>query len=81
MEIVALTRCVFLHLVAKMTDWFLEQQINTKFYVKLKNNASITCAKLSKAYRGEAMKKSKVLNGIKGSHVKITNEGNAKHFL
>jgi hypothetical protein len=27
----ALKTCVFLHLVAKMSDWFLEQRINTKF--------------------------------------------------
>jgi hypothetical protein len=36
---------------------FLEQQINIQFYVKLGKNASNTCAVLSEAYGGEAMKK------------------------
>jgi len=36
-----------------MSDQFLEQQINIKFYVKLGKNASDTCAVLSKAYGRE----------------------------
>jgi len=32
--------CVFLRLVGEMSDRFLEQRINTKFCVKLGNNAS-----------------------------------------
>jgi len=38
----------------------LEQPINIKFCVKLGKNASDTCAMLSEAYEGEAMKKSSV---------------------
>jgi hypothetical protein len=44
-----------------MSNLFLEQRINIKFYVKLGNNASDTCAMLSEAYGREAMKKSSVL--------------------
>jgi hypothetical protein len=51
---------VFLHLVAKMNDLFLEQRINIKFCVKLGKNASDTYAVLFKAYAGEGMKKSNV---------------------
>jgi len=43
--------CVFLHLVAKMSDQFLEQEINIKFCVKLQ---------LYSVLRGEAMRKSSV---------------------
>jgi hypothetical protein len=43
---------------------FLEQQINIKFCVKLGKNATDTCAMLSKAYGGEAMKSQVFLNGI-----------------
>jgi hypothetical protein len=43
-----------------MNDWFLEQQINIKFCVKLKKNASDTFAMLSEAYGGKAMKMSSV---------------------
>jgi len=43
-----------------MTDRFLEQRINIKFCVKLGNNASDTCAVLSKAYGGEAVETSSV---------------------
>jgi hypothetical protein len=46
-----------------MSDQFLEQWINIKFCVKLGKNASDTCAMLSEAYEGEAMKKSSVCNG------------------
>jgi hypothetical protein len=38
--------------------WFLEQQINIKLCVELRKNASDTCAMLSEAYGGEAMKRS-----------------------
>jgi hypothetical protein len=44
----------------KLSDQFLEQQINIKFCVKLGKYASNTCALLSKAYGEEAMKKSSV---------------------
>jgi hypothetical protein len=59
-EVVALIRDVFLRLVAKMSDQFLEHQINIKFCVKLGKNASDTCAMQSEAYGGEAMKKSSI---------------------
>jgi hypothetical protein len=48
---------VFISLVVKTSDRFLEQEFNIKFCVKLGNNASDTCAMLSGAYGGEAMKK------------------------
>jgi hypothetical protein len=38
--VVMLIRCVFLHLVTKLSDGFLEQRINIKFCVKLRENAS-----------------------------------------
>jgi hypothetical protein len=60
MEVVALIRRVFLRLITKMSDKYLEQQIDIKFYVKLGKNASDTCAVLCEAYGGEAMKKSSV---------------------
>jgi len=44
-----LIRHVFLHLIKKMSDGFLEQQINIKFYMKLGKNASDTCAMLCEA--------------------------------
>jgi hypothetical protein len=37
---------VCFYIIAKMSDWFLEQQINIKFCVKLGNNGSDTCAVL-----------------------------------
>jgi len=49
-EVVVLIRCVFLSLVAKISDWFLERRINVKFYVKLGKNASDTCTMFSEAY-------------------------------
>jgi uncharacterized metal-binding protein len=58
-EAVAQIKRVFLRVVAKKSDRFLEQRINIKFCVKLEKNASDTCEMLSEAYRGEAMKKSK----------------------
>jgi hypothetical protein len=39
-----------------MSDRFLEQRIDIKFYVKVGKNASDTCAMLSDAYGGEAVK-------------------------
>jgi hypothetical protein len=47
---------VFLGLVVKTCDRFLEQRMHIKFCVKLKKNASDTCAVLSEAYGGEGMK-------------------------
>jgi hypothetical protein len=47
---------VFLRLVAKMSDRFLEQGINIKFCVKLGNNASVTCTLLSEACGAETVK-------------------------
>jgi hypothetical protein len=68
-----------------MGDWFLEQQLNITFCVKLRKNASDTCTVFSKAYGGEAMKKSSGFDwhkqSKKSSNVKITNEDSACHFL
>jgi hypothetical protein len=50
-----------------MSDWFLEQQSSIKFCVKLGKNASDTCAMLSKAYGGQATKKSSVSEWYNGS--------------
>jgi len=55
---------MFLRLVAKMSDQFLEKRINIKFCVKLGKNARDTCVMLAEAYGGEAMKKSSVLSLI-----------------
>jgi hypothetical protein len=53
--------------------------------VKLGKNASDICVIISKAYGGEAMKKSSVYEWHKwfkeSSHAKITNKDNAHHFL
>jgi len=77
--------CVFLCIVTKMRDQFLEQRININFCVKLGKNASDTYAMLSMAYGGEAMKRSSVSELHKwfkvSLHVEITNEDNAHHFL
>jgi hypothetical protein len=51
---------VFLCLVAKISDRFLEQQINIKFGVKSGKNAGDTYEKLSEAGGAEAMKYSSV---------------------
>jgi hypothetical protein len=84
-EVVAPIRRVFLRLVERMSDRFLEQRIKTKFCVKLGKNASDTCAILSEAYEGEATKNSSVSEWYKrfkdSSHLEITNEDNAHHFL
>jgi hypothetical protein len=58
-EVVALRKHIFLHLVAKMSDRFLEQRMNMKFWVKLGNNAKDTCAIFSDAYRGRIYEKAK----------------------
>jgi hypothetical protein len=50
-EDMAFIRRVFLRLVAKMSDCFLEQWINIKFCVKLGKNESDTCAVLSEALK------------------------------
>jgi hypothetical protein len=52
--------CVFLRLVAKMSDRFLEHRISITFCVKLGKNASDPCAMLSETYGGEDMKNSYV---------------------
>jgi len=67
-EVVALIRCVFLRLVAKMSDRFLEQRINISFWVTLEKMH--TSSILSKAYGGEAMK----MSGVSDWH-KIFKEG------
>jgi hypothetical protein len=67
-EVVALIRRVFLHLIAKMNYWFLEQQINIKFCVKLGKNASDTCTILSPRLMGEKLWRIQLfLSGINGS--------------
>jgi hypothetical protein len=77
--------CVFLHLVGKMSDRFLEQWINIKFFVKLGNNATDSFAMLSEAYGYEAVKSPSVFEWYKrfkdSSHAEITHEDNAHHFL
>jgi hypothetical protein len=59
--------------------------MNVKFCVKLGKNESYTCARLSKACGEESMKNSKCFKRQKrfkeSSHVEITNEENAHHFL
>jgi hypothetical protein len=58
---------MFLHLTAKMSDQFLEQQINIKFCANLGKNASDTCTILSEDYGGGARKSQVFLNGINSS--------------
>jgi hypothetical protein len=48
-----------------MSDLFLEKRISIKFYVKLRKNASDTCAILSESYVGEAMKMPSVFEWYK----------------
>jgi hypothetical protein len=55
---------VFLCHIAKISDWFLEQQISSNFCVKLGKNASDNCAMLSEVYRGVAMERQVFLSGI-----------------
>jgi hypothetical protein len=40
-----------------MSDRFLEQRINSRFYVELGNISSDTCAVLAMTYGGNAVKK------------------------
>jgi hypothetical protein len=69
----------------KMSDWFLEQQINIRLCVKLGKNASHKFSMITRAYWGEGMKKSSVFKGYKWFkeclHVKFTDEENAHHLL
>jgi hypothetical protein len=77
-EAVALIRRVFLRLITKMSNRFLEQRINIKFCVKLGKNTSDTFALLSEADGGEAMKMSCAFEWHKwfkkSSHVEITSQ-------
>jgi hypothetical protein len=76
---------VFLRLVVKMSDRFLEQRIDIKFCVQLGKNASGICEMLSEAYGGEAMKMSRVFEWHErfkeSSHVEIADEDKVHHFL
>jgi hypothetical protein len=67
-----------------MSDGFSEQRINIKFCGKLGKNASGTCEILSEAYGG-AMNRPSAFGLHKcfteSSHIEITNEDNAHHFL
>jgi hypothetical protein len=65
-EDVALIILVFLRLIAKMSDRFLEQRINIKLRAKLGKNASDACAMLSEACGGETMKNQLFVTGING---------------
>jgi len=79
-EILTVIRCMFLYLVTKMSDWFLEQQINIKFFVNLRRNVGDICAVLSEAYGGKLWKNQVFLGGINSlkracmpeSHMEIT---------
>jgi len=66
-EDVALRRRVCLRLVTRMSYWYLQHPIKVKFCVKLRENASDTCAVLSEAH-GEKVWKVKYFNGINGSN-------------
>jgi len=54
---------VFLSIVAKTSDLYLEQGINIKVHVKLGKNASDACAMLTKATGGQAMETSSGISG------------------
>jgi hypothetical protein len=72
---------VFLRLLTKKNDRFLEQRMNIKFYVKLRRNESHACPILSEAYGGEAMINSSVVERHKRpKNSRISNEDNAHHF-
>jgi hypothetical protein len=51
---------VFLTIVSKMSDQFLEQRIYIKFCLELGNNANNTCTMLFEAYGEKAIKTSSV---------------------
>jgi hypothetical protein len=76
---------VFLRLVAKLSDRFLEQRIYITFWVKLGKTASDTYAMFSEAYGEEAVKNTSVLEWNtrlkESSNIEITNEDNAYHFV
>jgi len=61
--------CLFLRLVAKMSDRFPEQRIDIKYCVKLGKNASDTCAVLYEALKGEAVKSQVFLSDINDSNI------------
>jgi hypothetical protein len=70
----------------RRNEWsVLEQRINIKFCVKFGKNASDIWATLSKAFGGEAMKKSSVFDWHKrfkeSSRFETTDEENVHHFL
>jgi hypothetical protein len=75
--------CVFVRLVANMSDRFLQQRINNEFCVKLGKNESDTCAMLS------ILSQKQTINFItadttitqQSSHIEITYEDNVHHFL
>jgi hypothetical protein len=76
---------MYFYIIIEMSNWYLEQQINIKFCVKLEKNACDTCLVPCEARGGETMRKSNVVEWhewFKESlHVKITNEDNAHYFL
>jgi len=58
---------VFLRLVAKISEWFLEQRINVKFCVTLRKN-TMTLVKCSPRFIEDKLRKSQVsLSGINDS--------------
>jgi hypothetical protein len=59
MEAVALIRLVFLHLIAKMSNQFLEQWINITFCMQLEKNTSDTCANALQDLWGRSYEKVK----------------------
>jgi hypothetical protein len=71
---------MFLCLITKTSDQFLEQQINIKFCVKLGKNTSDTFIMLSEAYQGGAIIKQSFFSGINSSKRTAKNEDNAHHF-
>jgi hypothetical protein len=87
MEVVALIRRVFLRLVSKMCNRFLEERIYITFCVKLCKNASGTYALHSKAYRGETVRTANTSifelhkRFKESSYVEVTNEDITSHFL
>jgi hypothetical protein len=75
---------LFLGLIAKMSDGFLEQRMDITFCMKLQKNASDTYAMVYEGYGGEAMKKSSVsewYKRFKESRENVENENNAHYFF